>query len=272
MGQTIAATRIAHITDAHVAAAGRPTATLKHRSVEVLRDLVAQCLELEVDLVLFGGDNIDNRGAGEADLDAFLEIVRPLPTWVSVLGNHEAPRADGVSKERCSWALGGHGVAPGRLNFSTKVGPVRIVGIDTVLSGSSGGYVSPATMKFLADEIRRADEEHILVLGHHRCIGCGRRSISRAGTASIWWRIAKTWWRCWQRARRFRLISAAIIMRPASSGSVDGCGVRAFDTSSPRLLSRTRTSPGFSRSPTRACGSSRSSRASPACSRKGPRP
>src|SRR6056297_1919548 len=58
------AIRIAHVTDAHVAPNGRPTATLKHRSCDVLSDVVAQCIARGVDLTLFGGDNIDNRGEG----------------------------------------------------------------------------------------------------------------------------------------------------------------------------------------------------------------
>jgi 3',5'-cyclic AMP phosphodiesterase CpdA len=161
------AIRIAHVTDAHVAPRGRPTATLKHRSCEVLSDVVAQCRERDVDLVLFGGDNIDNRGNGEADLEAFLDIAGRLDHWACILGNHEAPRSGGLSKERCQWALGGHGVAPGKPNFSVGVGMVRVIGIDTVLTGTSGGYVSPATMRFLAEEIHRAEEPHVIVMGHH---------------------------------------------------------------------------------------------------------
>jgi len=161
------AIRLAHITDAHVAPRGRRTATLKDRSCEILGDVVGQCVDLGVDLALFGGDNIDNRGDGEADLEAFIDIAGRLENWVCILGNHEAPRAGGLGKERCQWALGGHGIAPGRPNFSRAVGPVRIIGIDTVLTGTSGGYVSPATMRFLADEIRSAAEPHVIVMGHH---------------------------------------------------------------------------------------------------------
>ncbi len=163
--------RIAHITDAHVAPSGRPTATLKHRSCEVLSDLVEQCRNRRVDLTLFGGDNIDNRGDGERDLRAFVDIADRGTPWVAVLGNHEAPRAPragSVSKEDCLWALAGHGVTSGCPNFSVSVRElVRVIGIDTVLTGTSGGYVSPATMSYLAREIRRATEPHIVVLGHH---------------------------------------------------------------------------------------------------------
>jgi len=159
--------RIAHITDAHVTPHGRPTATLKHRSCDVLADLVDQCRERSTDLVLFGGDNIDNRGHGEADLEAFLQLAGRLDHWACTVGNHEAPRNGGVSKERCQWALGGHGIAPGRPNFSIGVGSIRVIGIDTVLTGTSGGYVSPATMRFLAEAIHDATEPHVVVMGHH---------------------------------------------------------------------------------------------------------
>jgi 3',5'-cyclic AMP phosphodiesterase CpdA len=158
---------IAHITDAHVAPFGRLTAALKHLSLAVFEDLVAQCRERNVDVVLFGGDNIDNRGHGEADLDAFIHTAATLDRWYCVLGNHEAPRTGPISKDRFIRAVHGHGPENPSGNFSRAVGDVRIIGIDTVLTGSPGGYVDPSSMRFLAEAIRDAAEPHILVLGHH---------------------------------------------------------------------------------------------------------
>lgn len=163
-------TLLAHITDAHVAPHGRATAALKHRSVVVLEDLVAQAVEKNADAVLFGGDNIDNRGHGEDDLEAFLRIVEPLgPRWMAQFGNHEAAsgRPGRLDKHAFAKAVAGRGIGPGQHDFSVVVGDVRVIGVDTTLVGSPSGFVTPQTMRFLARELRAAEERHIVVLGHH---------------------------------------------------------------------------------------------------------
>lgn len=166
MGTRTEGFRIAHITDAHVAPFGRKNATLKHLSLAVFEDLVDQCRD-KADLVLFGGDNIDNRGHGEADLEAFMDLASRLDSWRVIPGNHEAPRQGSMTKERFLWAVAGHGPSVGQTSFSESFGDVRVIGIDTVLTGSPGGYVSKGTLKFIAREIREATEPHVIVLGHH---------------------------------------------------------------------------------------------------------
>lgn len=165
-GETV----LAHITDAHVAPYGRCTAVLKHRSVEIVADIINQAIEASTDAILFGGDNIDNRGHGEEDLEAFLTLVEPLEDrWVVQFGNHEAAsrRPGRIDKYSFAKAVAGHGIGPRRHDFSTVVGDVRVIGIDTTLVGSPGGFVSPETMRFLARELAGATEPHIVVLGHH---------------------------------------------------------------------------------------------------------
>jgi len=73
---------LGHVTDAHVAPLGRPTTVLKHHSVAILDDLVDQMRAAGVDLALFGGDNIDNRGHGADDLEAFALGVERLVDFV----------------------------------------------------------------------------------------------------------------------------------------------------------------------------------------------
>ncbi len=165
------ATVLAHITDAHVAPHGRRNAVLKDLSVPILEDLLEQTNTLGVDAVLFGGDNIDNRHDGRADLDAFMEITKRVDNWYATFGNHESkalvPGTGQVSKADVAMAMGGHGISPGHDSFSAVVGNVRIIGIDTTLLGGHGGHVSDETMTFLAQELRHSTEEHIVVLGHH---------------------------------------------------------------------------------------------------------
>lgn len=165
-GETV----LAHITDVHVAPHGRATACLKNRSVEILADLVSQANELGVNALLFGGDNIDNRGYGEADLAAFMAVTGRLQMpWYVQFGNHEAAsrRAGRLDKYTFARAVEGRGIGPNKHDFSVSVGQVRVIGIDTTLVGTPGGFVSPETMRFLAREIEACEERHVVVLGHH---------------------------------------------------------------------------------------------------------
>jgi 3',5'-cyclic AMP phosphodiesterase CpdA len=161
---------LAHITDAHIVAFGaRPTATLKHRSIEVLKDLVAQVRAIGPDCTLFGGDNIDNRISGDQDLEVFATIAESLDRFVCIAGNHEAgsKKLGRVTKSQFAERIRGRGIEPDRYSFSEPIGNVRVIGIDTTLEGTAGGYVSQRTMRFLADELHNAEEDHIVVLGHH---------------------------------------------------------------------------------------------------------
>lgn len=160
---------LAHVTDAHVAPRGRRTAALKDLSVPIFADLLAQIKERNVDLTLFGGDNIDNHGNGERDLEAFLDHTASLDRWSCIVGNHEAEaKLPGIlSKHEFAERVDGHGITTEKLCFSEAVGNVRVIGIDTTLVGTAGGYVAPRMMSFLQSELNRADEEHIVVLGHH---------------------------------------------------------------------------------------------------------
>lgn len=169
MAQAGRSTILAHITDAHVAPNGRPTAILKHQSQAILHDLVDQVITHDADCVLFGGDNIDNRGNGAGDLEAFTAIADRLRNYVCVVGNHEAASFEPgrITKQVFAERMAGRGIAPDRFSFSEAVNDVRVIGIDTTLQGTPGGYVAPATMTFLARELKNAEENHIVVLGHH---------------------------------------------------------------------------------------------------------
>lgn len=160
---------LGHITDAHVAPSGRRNAALKHKSLEIFQDLVGQLSSRGVDTVLFGGDNIDNRNDGARDLAAFCDIAGRLQRYQCIVGNHESVigSVEQVSKETFAAKMSGHGIGEDRLCFSAAVQNVRVIGIDTTLMGSSAGYVSPRTMRFMAEEFHQASEEHIVVVGHH---------------------------------------------------------------------------------------------------------
>ncbi len=171
-------TRLAHITDTHTTLDGRPTTVLKHRSVEILKDVLDQVTQSQADCVLFGGDNIDNRGSGERDLEAFLALATRLSAdgvdWRCIPGNHEAshPRPGRITKAVFQRRVADRGVAPNLPGFSHVVGNVRVIGLDTTLVGSPGGFVPADGLAFLADQLAEASEKHIVVLGHHLLVPC----------------------------------------------------------------------------------------------------
>ena len=164
-------TRIAHLTDTHIAPGGKRTAVLKDLIIDILRDLLSQVQAHDVKVVLFGGDNIDNKNAGADDLKAFLDVVQTVPEWRCILGNHEAkgelPNSGKITQETFLQAVAGHGIGPQQTSFSEAIGDVRVIGINTTLLGSNGGFVTDETFAFLARELKAAAEEHILVMGHH---------------------------------------------------------------------------------------------------------
>ncbi len=171
---TDGATKIAHVTDAHTTMDGQPTTVLKHRAVEILDDVVDQLIARDAECILFGGDNIDNRGAGERDLIAFEGLVSRLPNWRCVPGNHEAsgPKPGRITKAQFQRRFADHGVRPEAPGFSHAIGDVRVIGIDTTLVGAPGGFVPPDGLAYLAAEIEAATETHIVVLGHHLLVPC----------------------------------------------------------------------------------------------------
>lgn len=160
---------LGHVTDAHIAPSSRATTVLKDRSVAILKDLLAQFRERSVDMVLFGGDNIDNRDDGPGELGAFVELARSVDRFVCILGNHEVsyPSPTRITAAEFAGAVAGHGISPENYNFVQSVGNVRVIGLDTTLLGSPGGHVSRSSLRFLASALREGDEEHIVVLGHH---------------------------------------------------------------------------------------------------------
>ena len=168
------AVRLAHVTDAHITVDGRPTTVLKHRAVDILEDVLGQIRSSGADCVLFGGDNIDNRGAGQRDLAAFDGLVSDLPNWRCVPGNHEAsaPKPGRITKAAFQRHCAANGVPPDAPGFSCAVGDVRVIGIDTTLVGAPGGFVAPDGLAYLAAELDAATETHIVVLGHHLLVPC----------------------------------------------------------------------------------------------------
>ncbi|MEO1336684.1 MAG: metallophosphoesterase [Myxococcota bacterium] len=164
------------MTDAHTTLDGRSTTVLKHRAVAILNDVLEQIRHRKPDCVLFGGDNIDNRGAAERDLAAFERLVEPLNDWRYVVGNHEAsrPKPGRITKAEFQRQFAGNGIPPDAPGYSHVVGDVRVIGLDTTMVGAPGGLVPADGVAFLKDALKAATEPHVVVVGHHLLVPCWR--------------------------------------------------------------------------------------------------
>lgn len=227
-----------NITDAHVAPTGRRTAVLKDSSVPILEDLIDQVNERGAHATLFG-DNIDNQGEdGRGELEAFVRLAEKTGRFMCTVGNHEAvnvQRGGGrISKEDFAERLAGHGiVSRDQLNFSEIVGNVRVIGIDTTLTGTHGGYVAPRTMTFLARELR--DAEEVSTLSSSAITSWPRRGRpigSTPGIRSTWSPTVTPSPACSPAAPRSAPICAATTTPLGFSGSQAGVILKASITCS----------------------------------------
>ena len=160
---------IAHITDFHLLAAGRlaygriDTRALVDRAFETLGRFHPR-----PDLVVVTGDVTDD-GHPEAYAHAatLLRALR-IPA-LAVPGNHDAPAPFrrfldelGVACEHDEFVL-----------FTVDHGPLRVVGLDTVIPGAAGGALCARRLSWLDASLRQAPHRPTLVLAHHPPVPIG---------------------------------------------------------------------------------------------------
>lgn len=169
---------IAHITDTHI----KPQGRLAYRLVDtaaMLRSAVAQLAALPTppDLIVHTGDLVD---FGMAEEYTYLrELLAPLRTpLVAIAGNHDA-------REAMADAFRGSGYLPeqGFLQFALNRGPLRIVGLDTVVPGQSGGELCAERLAWLDATLAAQRDMPTLVLMHHPPFDTGIAHMDAIGLA-----------------------------------------------------------------------------------------
>lgn len=113
------------------------------------------------DCVLVSGDLADCGLDEEYALLQELFARLPMPVF-AVPGNH-----DRREPFRRAFAGGGYLPAEGYLNFTVDRGPVRIVGLDSLVAGESHGALAAETLDFLAASLEARPEAPTLVMLHH---------------------------------------------------------------------------------------------------------
>lgn len=167
---------IAQITDTHIKLPGR----LAYRKVDtaaMLRDCVRAiaALDPKPDLIAHTGDLVD---FGTDEEYAHLrQILAPLNIeLLAIPGNHDARNA-----MRRAFGDHTHLPADGFLHFAIERGPLRIIGLDTLVPGEGRGELCMARLDWLDATLAAKSDVPTLILMHHPPFVTGIAHMDRQG-------------------------------------------------------------------------------------------
>ncbi len=154
---------IAQLSDFHARPHGRPAYGVIDTNAAIGRAIDAVlAMPLQPDCVLVTGDLTD---CGLAEEYAIVrdELARlPMPVYL-VPGNHDRRESflAALSEQR------DYLPSDGPLNYVIEDFPVRLIGLDTLVPGESGGALSPASEAWLAETLADGAGRPTLVFMHH---------------------------------------------------------------------------------------------------------
>ena len=126
--------------------------------------------------VLLSGDLTDH--ATDSEYERVRELLAPLSMPVHVLaGNHDD--ADGLRAH-----FGAPGAAGEPLQYSARIGSLRLIACDTTLPGRIDGALGPQRLAWLEAELAADRETPTVVAMHHPPVLTGLPWAS-------WWRAAR---------------------------------------------------------------------------------
>lgn len=167
---------IAQITDFHIKARGK----VAYRVVDT-----AACLKAAVEAVA-GLDPAPDIVVGTGDLTDFgrpeeyallRELLAPLGRPVFLVpGNHD-------EREAMRNAFRGDGYLPrsGFLQYTVEDYPIRLVALDTVIPGESGGRLCDERLQWLDRTLAAAPERPTMIIMHHPPFATGIAHMDRIG-------------------------------------------------------------------------------------------
>ncbi|HHX84431.1 MAG TPA: hypothetical protein GX694_03705 [Actinomycetales bacterium] len=185
--------RIAVINDVHIGeerhgilVAGMPTPIVQAEGLPPFPDLMlagalAEIRARGVDRLLVNGDTTDE--ARPAEVARFVEIMNGYGAhgvdWHVTRGNHDRPHTPssdpaagyerhavlpGTADHRDPW---GEALVPRQQMWTTRVGGLRIMGIDSTHLDASGGMIEPHQHEAIEAELATDPHRPTLVLAHH---------------------------------------------------------------------------------------------------------
>ena len=165
---------IAQMSDLHVTSDGRdvcgviPTNMMTERAVTAILRLSPR-----PDLVVISGDLTEHGHPQDYAALAALLARLPMPVY-AVPGNH-----DRREPMRAAFNRAGYLPSEGMLNFAIDYGPLRIVGLDSLVEGQSHGALLPETLNHLDNALASATGRPALVMLHHPPFACGIEHMDR---------------------------------------------------------------------------------------------
>jgi 3',5'-cyclic-AMP phosphodiesterase len=167
---------IAQITDTHVKFPGK-LAYQRVDTAQMLRACVNALVRLDPqpDLIVHTGDLVD---VGLPDEYAHLKsILAPLKAPLLVIpGNHDDREA-----MRAAFAADGYFPAQGFLHYAVERGPLRFVGLDTLVPGHGGGELCAERLAWLDATLEEHPEIPTVILMHHPPFLTGITHVDRVG-------------------------------------------------------------------------------------------
>lgn len=171
---------IGQISDLHVKVPG----ALSYGVVDAaayLRRCIGHVLALRQrpDVIVVTGDLVD---FGRADEYAHLAaLLRPLPMPVYLIpGNHDDREALRASFPDHVWLRQMNGF----IQYVVDAGPLRLLALDTVIAGASGGELCATRLAWLEARLAEAPTRPTVILMHHPPFPTGIGHMDRIGFAN----------------------------------------------------------------------------------------
>lgn len=166
---------IAHLTDLHVRPVGLPAYRVVETNALTARAIEAVlALDPRPDAVVVSGDLTDNGLAAEYECLKGMLARLPIPVWL-IPGNHD--RRETLKSVFAGWP--GMDAHDKYAQWATRIGPVRLIGLDTVIPGSGAGRLCPSRLAWLGERLAEDAAAPTVIVMHHPPFDCGIRHMDR---------------------------------------------------------------------------------------------
>lgn len=166
---------IVHLTDLHV----RPHGLAAYRTAEtnMLTERAIDAvlaLDPRPDCVLITGDLTDNGLPAEYENLKRMLARLPMPVWL-IPGNHD--RRENLKSIFSAYP--GLSDDPHFAHWATDLGPLRMIGLDTVVPGSGAGRLCAERLAWLDARLSEDSAKPTIVALHHPAFVCGIHHMDR---------------------------------------------------------------------------------------------
>lgn len=160
---------IAHISDTHIAGPGQKTYGIAPMAENLARCVASiNALTMAPDMVLLSGDVTNDFSHDQAMRAAKILADLNCPYYL-VPGNHD--------DRDVLWDVFGGTACPTRadgfINYVIEGGAVRIIALDSVASGQSGGQICDTRAAWLREVLARGADQPTVIFTHHPPMKCG---------------------------------------------------------------------------------------------------